>query len=433
MPYDDRWLDDGGHDGCNTKWFIMTEYAFPKDLLDGIKTRWQSDPDQQFALPEDRVLQRLLETCYHASFRTCEQRSVQCVVGYASSADIPDGALLLANPPVVLTDAELARLSPVTKYRQTVIGCDQLNGWLRIWGFFEYGHTWVQHSAGDPPAVPLQPAHFPPDCLTITIEGPGFLSICRGRTRLVQLRDGRVIFPQVNLFEIVQTPLGRFFHQLITELQKSVPYRDLPEFTREHIGQRSLLSIYTTSVLAILERIRLSEHGGSVVIARIPLSEQLAHITYHVSEHAGLTDEIIAYKILDDLLREPHSDLDAAAELDRCRAELELHRTSRRLIRGISQISLLAAVDGAVLLDAHLRIQGFGVRFPVLLPPRTTVIDAHTQTEHVCDEWGLRHQSVFSICHKCEQAVGLIVSQDDEVKAVMAVGGRLYFWDGILG
>ena len=200
----------------------------------------------------------------------------------------------------------------------------------------------------------------------------------------------------------------------------------------ESVGQRTLLSIYTTSILAILERIRLRQHGGSVVISRVPLNEQLAHVTYNVSEHAGLADEIMAYKTLDELLREPDSDLEAAAELERCRVQLELHRSSRRLIQDIGQVSLLAAADGAVLLDGHLRIQGFGVRFPVLLPPGATVWDALTGCEHLCDQWGLRHQSVFSVCHKCDQAIGLIVSQDGEVKAVSADDGQLMFWDGIL-
>jgi hypothetical protein len=409
----------------------MTEYAFPRDLPDAIKTRWQTAADQQFELPEDRILQKLLETCYHASFRTSEQRMVQCVVAYASMADIPEGTLHLSRP-VVLTDSELVRLSPVTQHRQTVIGCEQMDGWLRIWGFFDYGHAWVQHSAGDPPAVPIQLADFPPDCLTITIEGPGALTISQGRTGLVRLRDGRVIFPQEDLFQSAQNPLGRFFRQLIDDLLKSTPHRDLSASAEESVGQRSLLNIYTTSILSILERIRLTQHGGSVVISRTPFNEQLAHVTYNVSEHAGLAGEIMAYKTLDDLLREPHSDFEAAAELERCRARLELHRTSRQLIRGISRISLLAAVDGAVLLDDHLRIQGFGVRFPVLLPPGTTVLDALTGSEYLCDQWGLRHQSVFSVCHNCEQAIGLIVSQDGDVKAVKADGGRLMFWDGIL-
>ena len=76
----------------------MTEYAFPRDLLDAIKTRWQTAADQRFELPEDQILQRLLETCYHASFRTSEQRVVQCVVGYASLRTFRKGLCVSAGP-----------------------------------------------------------------------------------------------------------------------------------------------------------------------------------------------------------------------------------------------------------------------------------------------------------------------------------------------
>lgn len=410
----------------------MTEYAFPKDLLDAIRSRWESVPDEQFTLPNDQILQKLLETCYHSSFRTSEQRTVQCVVAYASSADIPDGVLQLANRPVILTDSELVRLSPVTQHRQTVIGCDQMDGWLRIWGFFEHGHAWVQHSAGDPTATPIQPVDFPPDCLTIAIDGPGALTISRGRTGLVRLRDGQTIFPKENLLQSEQNPLGIFIHELVADLQSCALYGEPPSSTDESVGQRSLLNIYTTSILSILERVRLRQHGGSVVISRVPFEKHLAHVTYAMTERTGLIEDIMAYKSLFDLLRTTESTPDTAAELERSQTELALGRTSRRLIRGISQISLLAAVDGAVLLDHHLRIQGFGVRFPLILSPDTTVLNALTGSDHMCDQWGLRHQSVFSVCQACEQAMGLIVSQDGEVKAVKAVDGQLMFWDGIL-
>ncbi len=410
----------------------MTQYAFPSDLLAGIKSRWHITAHEHLYLPDDLILQRLLETCYHASLRTSEQREVHCVVGYIPYAQIPAGALRLANRPVVLTDSEIVRLSPVTERQQTVIGCDQFDGGIHIWGFFEYGHAWVQHAAGDPPGVPVQPSDFPPSCLTITIEGPGALTISQGRTALVRLRDGRIILPQENLFQTMLNPLGRFFHDLIADLPSAAPSRPASTSTDERVGRRSLLNLYTTSILAILERIRLRKHGGSLVITRMPLGEEFAHITYTVSEHKGLIEEIVAYQALDDLLRVPRASSEPTAELERCRAELALYGTSRKLIRGMSQISLLAAVDGAVLLDDHLRIQGFGVRFPLLLPPGTEVVDALTGIEYLCDQWGLRHQSVFSLCHKCEKAVGLIVSQDGAVKAVKAVDGQLFFWDGIL-
>jgi hypothetical protein len=409
----------------------MTEYAFPRDLLDGIKSRWQIDTNYHFKFPDDRVLQTLLEICYHASFRTSEQRVVQCALAFVSIADLEKGALRLSRP-IVLTDSQLVRLSPVTKHRQTVIGCEQVDGRLRIWGFFDYGHSWMQHSTGDPPADPVQLGDFPPDCLTIAIEGPGALAISQGRTGLVRLQDGQVIFPQEDLFQSVQNPLGRFFRQLIDDLLKSNKRRELSTSAAESAGQRTLLSIYTTSILAILERIRLTQHGGSIVITRVPFNEQLAHITYDVADHVDLADDILAYKRLHDFLQMPRLGDNDSAELEKCQTRLELHGMSRRLIRGIGRISRLAASDGAVLLDHNLRVQGFGVRFPLLLPPGTTVLAALTGSEYLCDRWGLRHQSVFSTCQKCEQAVGLIVSQDGEVKAVKSERGQLMYWDGIL-
>ncbi|WP_417389112.1 putative sensor domain DACNV-containing protein [Gimesia sp.] len=409
----------------------MIEYAFPKDLLEGIKARWQTVSEPRFELPEDQILRRLLETCYHASFRTSEQRLVHCVVAYASIEAIPKESLQLTEP-VVLTDTELVRLSPVTQHRQTVIGCYQSEEWLSIWGFFEHGHAWVQHSAGDPPAAPMQPEDFPPDCLMITIEGPGTLMVSQGRSGLVRLRDGRVIFPRENLFLTVTNPLGIFFRQMIAGLVSSGLYGNLAKSSLDEEEILSLLNIYTTSLLAILERINLRRHGGSIVITPVPVQKQHAHITYTVADHSGLFEKIVKYKILDDGLRQAKENPGSSDESEKRQAELDLRRGSQQLIRGISQISLLAAVDGAVLLDEHLRIQGFGVRFPVLLPPGSQVEDASSSRKYLCDQWGLRHQSVFSFCHKSEGAIGLIVSQDGEVKAVKAEQGQLYFWDGIL-
>ena len=42
----------------------MAEYAFPKDLLGGIKDRWDAVPARQgFELPDEPTLLELLETC----------------------------------------------------------------------------------------------------------------------------------------------------------------------------------------------------------------------------------------------------------------------------------------------------------------------------------------------------------------------------------
>lgn len=411
---------------------MATDYFFPADLIPFIQSGWPQKADALFPLPSDAVLERLLETCYHASLRTSEHRSVQCVLAYAAIENISEERLRLTDRPIVLTDSELVRLSPVTQRRQTVIGCHDWDDWIGIWGFFDYGHAWVQHSAGDPPATPVLAADLPPDCLTITIEGPGALTVSRGRAALIRLRDGNVVRPLNNLFQSTQNPLGRFFSHLMDDLKLYAPRDAEVELAEEQSPQRSLLQVYTVSLLSILERIRLSQHGGCLVIAQEPLGQSLAQITYPVTDHVGLARDIVAYKALEDRLHATRQDPEPNWELERCRTELDLHSMSRQLIRGISQISLFAGVDGAVLLDAHLRVQGFGVRFPVVLPPHTTVIDALTSIAYSFDQWGLRHQSLFSVCHNSEASIGLIVSQDGASKAVKSIAGQLYFWDGLL-
>jgi len=346
---------------------------------------------------------------------------------------VPDGALLRFERPLPLTDDQLVRLAPVADIRRTLIGCDQGDGSLRIWGLFEHGHAWVQYSSGDPPDAPVGEADLPPDCLTVAIDEPGALTVSRGRRGLVRLREGRIVVPKENPLRDVHDPLGMSFRQLIGDLGHLPGHRTLPASTDGDAGWRSLLDVYATSVAAILDRIRSRRHGGSVVIARTPIDESHALVTYTVDEHAGLAGEIVAYHdALSRLSQLPAIPSDRASESEERQTEATLRMASRRLIRGLNQISLLAAVDGAVLLDNHLRIQGFGVRFPVLLPPGSTIVDAVSGLDYACDQWGLRHQSVFSICQRCEQAVGLIVSQDGGVKAVKAVEGRLHFWDGIL-
>lgn len=65
---------------------IMTEYAFPAQLLEELHAHWRSQQSSvSSTLPDDPALLRLLETCYHASLRTAELRATRCVLAYIST------------------------------------------------------------------------------------------------------------------------------------------------------------------------------------------------------------------------------------------------------------------------------------------------------------------------------------------------------------
>jgi hypothetical protein len=247
----------------------------------------------------------------------------------------------------------------------------------------------------------------------------------------VRLRDGRIVRPQENPLRQQDEPLGVFFKGLVDDAWSLPGHRSRLESVWGNHSRRTLLDIYTTSIAAILAHIRSERHGGSVVIAR--LDEALAQITYRVARHTPLSDHIIDYfEALARASDGPHARSGQPVDLEQYRSADRLRLASQRLAAGINQVSLLSEVDGAVLLDGHLQIDGFGVRFPVQLPSGTSAVDALTGVEFACDEWGLRHQSIFSLCQQCAGVVGLVVSQDGEVKAIKNVAGKLHLWGGIL-
>src|SRR5690554_4996776 len=121
----------------------MPGYAFPMHLFEEIQARWESArTSNQSTLPDNGTLQRLLETCYHASLRTTELRPIRCALVFVAVRQCPQESLLLFENPAILTDRELVRLAPVTDLQRTLIGCDNIEGQLRIWGLYEHGRTW---------------------------------------------------------------------------------------------------------------------------------------------------------------------------------------------------------------------------------------------------------------------------------------------------
>ena len=412
----------------------MTYRESTGELLREVHARWNTVPGQQpFELPDEHALRQILDACYHASLRTEEHRPTRCVLVYAPIEKVPHRALLLFEQPVEFSELQLVRLAPVADFQRTLIGCYRFDGQIRIWGLFEHGNAWAQYSAGDPPATPVESFDVPPDCLAVSIEDPGAIRIARGPREIVRLRGGTVLPASRNPLHLREEPLGRFFEELVEEIIAAPEHQDVRRPAAQECSRRSILDLYTTSVAGILDRIRLRRHGGSLVISRVRLPEASSRIKYRVSRHPGLAVDLVGYfRTLCELAHMPEQPSGDRERLVRFASEKKLTLASQQLIRGMNQVSLLAAADGAVLLDGSLRIKGFGVRFPVLLPPEATIRDAATDVEYACDDWGLRHQSIFSVCREVEDAVGLIVSQDGGVKAVKNVGGELCFWSDVL-
>ncbi len=47
------------------------------------------------------------------------------------------------------------------------------------------------------------------------------------------------------------------------------------------------------------------------------------------------------------------------------------------------------------------------------------------------EHYGTRHRSMFRLIEKCPGAVGFVISQDGDVRAIRKLDGRVLLWDNI--
>ena len=99
--------------------------------------------------------------------------------------------------------------------------------------------------------------------------------------------------------------------------------------------------------------------------------------------------------------------------------------------------SYLASVDGLVLLSPLLHVRGFGVKIGSAKQVQTVYDGEEFERRGVrakkidLAKFGTRHNSILRYCRVDKEAIGVVVSQDGNVRVVMTVGRSLVLWDNV--
>jgi hypothetical protein len=102
-------------------------------------------------------------------------------------------------------------------------------------------------------------------------------------------------------------------------------------------------------------------------------------------------------------------------------------------------VAVLSRVDGLVVMDQELGVEGFGgiIRCQTI-PPRDSVFRSHRADPREdalerldYDHLGTRHQSMMRYCFEHPGTVGFVVSEDGDARAMSSIKGRLIIWENI--
>ena len=118
-------------------------------------------------------------------------------------------------------------------------------------------------------------------------------------------------------------------------------------------------------------------------------------------------------------------------------SELNKQETKDELKGVIRFISSLTCVDGLVVLDYNLTVHGFGAIITSESMPKHVYISstASLNTSKLQqinpNHYGTRHQSMFSYCWNNPSSIGLVISQDGDVRVISRVASKLIIWENI--
>jgi hypothetical protein len=184
----------------------MTTFSYPKDIKKLLEQAWKRKgivlPEVTELLPEDNILEELVEVAYHASFKTEEQRKIAFRVALCSKSDLEKESEAMYEirrvdfpSPIPYNINELFRLAPATDHRKVLIGVTaedkpssrSSRTKLKIWGLIDTGlGLWkFVRREGNKGFASL-------NCLTISSDAPGNLTISLSGEVLVSQNSFRM-------------------------------------------------------------------------------------------------------------------------------------------------------------------------------------------------------------------------------------------------
>ena len=422
----------------------LTNTKYPAHLAGVIRDAWsEHDPPNQETLcplPPDPYLGALLDMAYQAGLLREENRPVTFRLFLCEPNDLP-----LSGPPNGLlplplardrdlSPQEIRRLAPAANFHRSLIGVRWTGEQFRIWGILNSGARWVNRlDGGRFFGMPL------PDGLVIHVLGPGRMVIYRGSVRLASLIGGQM---EGHGFDMFQAPwiaerFSRFRDQIFSKTFGHPPHFPGAEIEPDLVG-----NLAQNAVRRAIGLVRDAGHGGTLIFtpdagerwtspsspfgfrhllaegtARSRLVTVIGNSLRRISE----VGQVLGKEKVDWRDYEDFVDGDLA---DRDEALLEM----------AALMADFMSVDGAMVVTRRLDVMGFGaeIRVPFADVPtvhRALDLEGIAKREESVENVGTRHRAVYRLCAVYPDCIGIVISQDGNVRFVANHEGKVSYWN----
>lgn len=409
----------------------MRGFAYAPDLARYVESRW---PDEQPLPVSSQQLCEALSVAFQASLSAEEGRPTRFRLLLTPAERLPEsgspteGVLRLRfDRSRALTPDELRRLSPAAQFESALIGAHVEDGALRIWGLAHSGPAWLAPSWGGRNLVP----NWSYDPI-IHVSGPGQLAVRRAGKLVGAIERGVVVDATMDVFDSEWLP-AMFVQE--REHVRAAHADAQAQASFPTLVEHSLVSRVTQHMLRrAIQLTRSARHGGMLLVTRQACSDSVLRLKYRFAQdepshrYRGLLLRVLeAVSATTEKSSVGWSDFarDDSADLEKLeRAVFELSRL----------IANLSSIDGAVVLDRHFGLLGFGAEVSAELPAPSQVfraldVEGEQRQAEDFESVGTRHRAAYRFVHDDPHGLAIVISQDGGVSFVANREGRVVFWE----
>ena len=399
-------------------------------------------------LPNQAVLNKLFENLFYASLKTEESDFIKVTITLINSEN-PD-----PKPPKRIVkhrwnvirfqenidfDVEnIVKLSKAADPWSSSLAVDfDSKGKLFIWGLIDQSIHYQNYLHYESESGPEQPGLF-----QTSITAIGTLLVILDYDLIATLKQNILISNYLDVFKYGKvSEIIKSHSQILTD-EISLFLKEYPDEENE-VWDDQANNLWATTLSRILIRIQNYKHGGSIIITNETRNEfDVKHNIQYDRVYSALKN-LLKFSIANNSYSNLIFDLDDEEQipielyLDESISNSDKEESSNELNGAIRFVASLSCIDGLVVINQQLGVEGFGavvknIKLPELVYISKTARINITKLESINpNHFGTRHRAMFSYCWKHEGSLGFVVSQDGDIRAITKFGDRLIMWENI--
>ena len=344
------------------------------------------------------------------------------------------------DQPIPMTTKALAKLSKAADPSSSSLAVYyDVKGKLYVWGMIDQAMHYQNFLNYESDTNSEQPGLF-----QVSINDIGTLEVLFDYELIATLKqhvlvkrylDVLTIGPVSKILKRNAGFLKATLREYIEQVHPNEDYADWENF---------LDNLWIQTFSRLLLKIQNYHHGGAILIADDSTDLDVKYRIHYerlrkamVAHAKAAIDNFVSDRTIVEAMKTGKRSVSRKLYMQELNSFYAKTGTSDEITGAISFIASQTCVDGVVLFDRSLATNGFGAVLRAKKMPRkiylssTATATSKSLTPDDPKHYGTRHRSMIAYCWNHPTAMGLVISQDGEIRVFSKIEDKLIMWENI--